>query len=286
MAMSTMFELNRQDKNQATKPKVQDKPFFGSSTPFFQPQIQRQPSEESEETECQQQQLYVKVHVTNRSTFGYGWLVIHDSPTSEEVFRMPIGARGTSRDTTKKNADLPLGRYKVPNTTGERWKNGGDRMAYGPNDRMVLEPDFPTTRTDIRIHGGRQEISPGIKKEKPTLNITHGCMRALDANMLDLKTILNDNVYVPYLDVIQDLVLDAGSSDPQNEALNGSGQYFIADDLAKLNILRNDLRDLLAQGFEPYSEEALIGYSAIFEFIYQKGLDPADAKFGHKGQKN
>ena len=92
------------------------------------------------------------------------------------------------------NADTPLGVYDIPN--GCAWISGGNRASYGPNHRLVMNPESgeikKSGRNSIRIHGGRQEIFDTKSNkweavENPQLKKTKGCLRAYDKDMKLLK---------------------------------------------------------------------------------------------------
>src|SRR5690606_4112663 len=77
------------------------------------------------------------------------------------------------------------------------WKKGGPREAYGPNYRLVLNAlageIVETGRSDIRMHGGRQEDKKNgwepNGKHLDELKPTQGCIRAYEDDMIKIKQI-------------------------------------------------------------------------------------------------
>ncbi|KAF2327715.1 L,D-transpeptidase [Flavobacterium daemonense] len=90
-------------------------------------------------------------------------------------------------DRTKNSNDTPFGMYNISSSP---FKSGGDRIAYGPNPRLVFEPIKgsgdeidKSGRSEIRIHGGRQEEKGTyLPLENPKLLRTSGCIRVFDAD--------------------------------------------------------------------------------------------------------
>ena len=103
----------------------------------------------------------VNVHLAkDRTINGYGVAVVSDK-NGQEIFKFIVRAEGVKgHDRTKIGADTPLGTYDIPDNNA--WTNGKSRLAYGPNDRLIMNPESGEVveygRSDIRIHGGRQEI--------------------------------------------------------------------------------------------------------------------------------
>jgi RHS repeat-associated protein len=139
----------------------------------------------------------IKVHLyNNRAEYGYGIAVVTDR-NGNEVQRFEVRAEGVGgRDRNVRGADTPLGVYDIP--AGDTWRasTNGNRMSYGPNDRLVMNPDsgeiVQTGRDAIRIHGGRQEsYNPKTDTwsavSNPSLKKTEGCLRAYDSDMATLK---------------------------------------------------------------------------------------------------
>lgn len=159
----------------------------------------------------------ITVHAyKDRSTYGYGVAVVTDC-NGKEVYRFNVrleGAKGHNRNII--GADTPTGVYDIPNKN--MWyevtqlgfiKNGKgtpeelrkNREAYGPNPRLILIPLFgeivDTGRDAIRVHGGRQEqrdqkTGKWVRIEDPQLKRTNGCVRAFDADMVQLKSITDN----------------------------------------------------------------------------------------------
>ena len=139
----------------------------------------------------------VEVHVYNdRAKYGYGIAIVKDND-GKEVYRFQVRVEGTGgRDRLVKNSDTPTGVYDIPDQG--MWISGGDRKAYGPNHRLVLNGESgeikESGRGDIRIHGGRQEEYNSETKqweeiESPILKKTHGCMRSFDEDIAKMKEI-------------------------------------------------------------------------------------------------
>jgi RHS repeat-associated protein len=137
----------------------------------------------------------IVVHVAkDRAQCGYGIAVVTNRK-GEEVFRFSVRVTGQGRDRMKRNGDTPLGVYDIP-SGGDKWITGKSRDAYGPNPRLKLDgmsgEIVGSGRSEIRIHGGRQESNVGgeyVPKENPTLEPTHGCIRSYDNSMKSLKEV-------------------------------------------------------------------------------------------------
>jgi hypothetical protein len=142
----------------------------------------------------------VKVHLFNdRTQHGKGTAIVTDR-SGNEVFRFEVRAEGAGgRDRNQSGADTPLGIYDIPDN--QAWISGGDRAAYGPNERLNMVGQsgeiITSGRSDIRIHGGRQETYDTQTKtwtsvENPELKKTYGCLRAFDTDMAEFKQIVDD----------------------------------------------------------------------------------------------
>lgn len=188
----------------------------------------------------------ITVHAyKDRSTYGYGVAVVTDC-NGKEVYRFNVrveGAAGHNRKT--KDSDTPAGLYDIPDknmwlkyTEAGFIKNGKstpkllemNRNAYGPNPRLKLAPMLgeikDTGRDDIRVHGGRQEerdskTGEWVPVKKPQLIITHGCMRALDADMVQLKAI-TDNLQKNNPDEIGGVLKVVDDLEPHYEQVSNS----------------------------------------------------------------
>ncbi len=139
----------------------------------------------------------VEVHVyKDREKYGYGVAIVKDRH-GKEVYRFDVRVEGAGgRNRMIKNSDTPLGTYDIPDKAP--WMSGGDRNAYGPNHRLVMTPQngeiLESGRSDIRIHGGRQETynaSTGKWEvnDNPVLKKTHGCLRTYDSSIKQMKEI-------------------------------------------------------------------------------------------------
>jgi RHS repeat-associated protein len=141
----------------------------------------------------------ITVHAySDRKKYGYGIAIVSDK-NGIEVFRFKVRLEGVGgRDRMVGNSDTPLGVYDIPNKN--MWISGKSRTSYGPNARLALDGESgeikKSGRSEIRIHGGRQE-TPIYKKGKivgwepisdAELKKTHGCLRAADADVKELKT--------------------------------------------------------------------------------------------------
>lgn len=139
----------------------------------------------------------VSVHVyNNRAKYGYGVAVVTDRH-GNEVFRFKVRAEGTGgRDRKVKNSDTPLGTYDIPKANP--WIKGGSRLSYGPGYRLNLNGESgeikESGRSDIRVHGGRQEnydesSHKWTELDDPQLKKTHGCLRAFDEDIAKMKEV-------------------------------------------------------------------------------------------------
>lgn len=171
----------------------------------------------------------ITIHVySDREEYGYGEAIVTDR-NGEEVFRFKVRVEGIGgRDRMQEGADTPLGIYDIPDDCP--WMSGGNRASYGPNHRLVLVgisgEIADSGRTEIRIHGGRQEVwdnrtKQWIPVENPVLEKTYGCIRAFDKDMKKLKRI-TDKL-------------------SQNDRKEKPGQVSIVDDLIKTPVYENPL---------------------------------------------
>ncbi|HVK39828.1 MAG TPA: RHS repeat-associated core domain-containing protein [Candidatus Kapabacteria bacterium] len=163
----------------------------------------------------------IVVHVAkDRSQNGYGIAVVTNRK-GEEVFRFAVRVEGQGADRMKKNGDTPLGVYDIP-AGSAKWISGKSRAAYGPNPRLRIDglggEIVASGRSEIRIHGGRQEkVVDGkyVPSESPTLEPTHGCLRAYDNTVKALKEVTDQ--------------LEA------SDELEEGGQLYVVDDLVEHN---------------------------------------------------
>ena len=132
----------------------------------------------------------------------YGIAIVRDN-AGNEIYRMEVKMMGTAgRDRTVTNSDTPCGTYNI---TGWEDHSDDDRAAYGPNELIEMTPKsgevVDADRSGIWIHGGRQETlmlnSDGVtyewtRDENPELSHTHGCMRAFDSDLAELKAITDN----------------------------------------------------------------------------------------------
>lgn len=142
----------------------------------------------------------VEVHVFHdREKYGYGTAIVRDRH-GNEVYRFQVRAQGSGgANRMVKNSDTPLGVYDIPDKG--MWIGGGSRKSYGPNSRLVLNGESgeiaESGRSDIRIHGGRQEVynketGKWEKVSNPKLKKTHGCLRSFDDDIKKMKEITDN----------------------------------------------------------------------------------------------
>ncbi len=163
----------------------------------------------------------IEVHVyKDREKYGYGTAIVKDRH-GKEVYRFEIRAQGTAgADRMKEDANTPLGTYDIPDQG--MWKGEGSRKSYGPNPRLILNPESgeikESNRDDIRIHGGRQEeydeaTGKWTEVKDPQLKKTHGCLRAFDEDVATLKSVTGELM--------------------KNDSKEKGGKLTIVDDLEK-----------------------------------------------------
>ena len=167
----------------------------------------------------------VNVHLaTDRSANGYGVAVVSDR-NGQEIFKFIVRAEGVKgHNRMQTGADTPLGVYDIPDNNA--WIKGGDRGAYGPNERLVMNPEsgeiVESGRDNIRIHGGRQEKKNpdgSWSKNYTGLKKTYGCLRASDEDMKTFKA------FTDYLESTDDL--------------EKAGKVIVKDDIEQYNKNRN-----------------------------------------------
>ncbi len=139
----------------------------------------------------------ITVHAyKDREKYGYGVAVVTDRH-GKEVYSFQVRLEGTGgRNRRNANSDTPTGVYDIPDHN--MWNSGGSRAAYGPNPRLILNPEsgeiVESGRDLIRIHGGRQEVynqQTGLWEpvKNADLKKTHGCMRCSDMDVKTLKEV-------------------------------------------------------------------------------------------------
>ena len=139
----------------------------------------------------------VTVHLyNNRAVHGYGVAIVTDR-FKNEIYRFNVRAEGTGgRNWKNDHADTPLGVYDIPNKNMWKSSKSDERQSYGPNDRLLMNEEsgdiITSGRTEIRIHGGQQEIfnkttGKWEPKDNPELEKTWGCLRAADSDMDNFK---------------------------------------------------------------------------------------------------
>lgn len=116
------------------------------------------------------------------------------------VYTFQVKVVGQHRNRMQTNGDTPFGVYDINDRSP--WRSGGSRRSYGPNARLVFEPisgeAAASGRSAIRLHGGRQEreVTDPKTGEKRWVQLrrsveglppTHGCLRALDGVMRELR---------------------------------------------------------------------------------------------------
>ena len=190
----------------------------------------------------------VTVHLYNqRSTHGYGVAIVTDRH-GNEVNRFNVRAEGSAgRNRMQRNSDTPLGVYNIPEN--HPWITGGDRAAYGPNARLNMTPVsgeiVESGRDLIRIHGGRQEVYDPVTEtwqavDNPSLQRTHGCLRALDSDMATFQEITNslqanDPLDTPgQVTILDNLQREVSPANPENNMIEINVRY---------NVPSNELQD-------------------------------------------
>jgi len=144
----------------------------------------------------------VTIHVArNREKYGYGVAVVTDRH-GNEVFKFNVRAQGVGgANRMNANSNTPLGVYDIPDKHSEAWNKGGSRLSYGPNYRLVMNPESgeiaESGRDLIRMHGGRQEKMNEVTGEwepikDARLKKTHGCLRCFEADIKDFKAIVDE----------------------------------------------------------------------------------------------
>jgi RHS repeat-associated protein len=140
----------------------------------------------------------ITVHAySNRSQHGYGIAIVTDRKGNEmQRFDVRLeGASGHNRMQT--NGDTPTGTYDIPDKGMWITPKKTERDAYGPNPRLILTAESgeikESGRSQIRIHGGRQEhwdakAKAWTPRDKPTLGKTNGCLRCKDTDIATLKS--------------------------------------------------------------------------------------------------
>jgi RHS repeat-associated protein len=136
----------------------------------------------------------IEVFVSNdRVAHPIGTAIVTDR-NGKVVYTFQVRVLGQHRDRMKTDGDTPTGSYDIEDKF--TWKSDGSREAYGPNPRLVLTAISgeakESGRIQIRVHGGRQETDDGKPTGTTDLNslpATHGCLRAIDAEMVKLKQV-------------------------------------------------------------------------------------------------
>lgn|GEM_PF-6781664 len=126
----------------------------------------------------------IDVHVwASRSQMGYGILILKDG-AGLEYWRTVVRAQGYSSSIggarNQQFADTPTGTYHF-----ENWRDDGSDTIYGSNPRLDMTYESGEgygNRTEIQIHGGRQE-----GETNPYLWNTGGCIRVFDDAVITLK---------------------------------------------------------------------------------------------------
>ncbi len=169
----------------------------------------------------------VTVHLYNqRSTHGYGVAIVTDRH-GNEVHRFNVRAEGSAgRNRMQRNSDTPLGVYNIPEN--HPWITGGDRAAYGPNARLNMTP----------VSG--EIVESGQAVDNPSLQRTHGCLRALDSDMASFQEITNslqanDPLDTPgQVTILDNLQREVSPANPQNNMIEINVRY---------NVPSNELQD-------------------------------------------
>lgn len=132
----------------------------------------------------------ITVHAYNdRAKFGYG-IAILKNRNGEEVARYVVRLEGQAHNRMQTGGDTPTGVYDIPETGN--WLTSGSVVSYGPNARLVLNPEsgeiVTSGRSLIRLHGGRQQEGEYRQEPNEPLQKTQGCVRCYDADIADIKS--------------------------------------------------------------------------------------------------
>ncbi len=169
----------------------------------------------------------ITVHASENRTDNPLAIAIVRDRNGNEVYRFKVKVVGQHRDRMKEDGDTPFGVYDIEDNI--TWYSHGSRTSYGPNPRLVLTTlsgeARESGRSEIRIHGGRQEDAYGGNSSRTLeeLPSTRGCLRAMDDAMKTLKSLTdkleqNDSEETPgILTVTADPVPSASSG------ITGSG---------------------------------------------------------------
>lgn len=198
----------------------------------------------------------IEAHIFDRSKFGYGIAIVKDR-FGKEVFRFKVRAEGTGAkgdvqkgsDPLKEDSNTPTGVYTIADQG--TWISPVGikaREAYGKNKRLALTGKsgqiIESGRSDIRIHGGRQEFwkdtdNDGKKElvpsDNPELKKTHGCLRAYNSDVRRLKEI-TDQV------TAKDAEDKPGVLTVKEDLIAVQGKYYVNDDLDSWRKLDHALR--------------------------------------------
>jgi RHS repeat-associated protein len=219
----------------------------------------------------------ITVHVYHdRQKYGYGIAVIKDRK-GNEVFRFTVRAEGVGgRNRLRSNSDTPLGTYDIPSGK-DKWITGGSRLSYGPNARLRLEGEsgeiIVSGRSLIRIHGGRQEqyneeTGTWSEIKNAGLKKTHGCLRALDADMKSLKNVTDK--------------LEA------NDSKENGGKLTVIDDLVDVNgtfVLPNTKKETFQEYFQRIMDNAEKAIQTTKELIKKTEDEKKSEEFLEKSRR-
>ncbi len=191
----------------------------------------------------------ITVHVyNNREQYGYGVAVVTDR-NGNEVARYNVRVTGQHRDRMTTNGDTPTGVYDIPDEN--MWMTGGSVASYGPNARLIINPESgeaeESDRDLFRAHGGRQGENDWKQEPDEPLQPTNGCIRMYDDDIADMKAITdglmeNDAEEVGgQLKVVPDLQKVEGPS--ENNFVEVNVTYQVPTN--ELDYWRNFIRNLL-----------------------------------------
>lgn len=165
----------------------------------------------------------VTVHVyNNREQYGYGVAVVTDR-SGNEVARYNVRVIGQHRDRMTTNGDTPNGTYDIPDNN--MWMSGGSVASYGPNARLIINPESgeaeESDRDEFRMHGGRQGENDWKQEPDEPLQPTNGCIRMYDDDIANMKTITDGLM--------------------ENDAEEVGGQVTVVDDLETTGVEGNSV---------------------------------------------
>lgn len=137
--------------------------------------------------------ILVKLH-ENRDIQGILTLEYDNGMRSGPYAVLGRGEPQYHSDTSKENCDTPYGLYSM------RWIDPRPEKGYGPYKRILLDPIGGDAlfaknkgRKDLMIHGGPPSNKTYLVNWGSPLNITYGCLRVSDSDMLTIYTNIHES---------------------------------------------------------------------------------------------